>query len=435
MSIVYNPSVVTDGLVFCLDAANQKSYSYSENLLNTSTPGGAYWQTSLYATAVANAVMAPDGTMTGVRLVENSRNDYQVFYSTAPANVVPNMYYTNSIYLKAAGRNYAVIYAGGSSAWSAGGTPNARIDLTNGTLIAGSNNYPVTITPAANGWYRVSSYGQANSTGTGGGVISLNVGALANNTTGAVYQGDGTSGIYVWGAQIQTGNVVTALTQTTTTPVAMSTTANDLSGYNNFGTFANNVTYSPTNGGAFVFDGVDDYISVTENANMTPQVLTFEVALKINSFTNISYGGASNTQQYILLRQNTRIGGFEGYTIVYDETNTRFFMTATPSGGTQYNLYGSANIVANTPYIVTGVFDSTLMSLYVNGVLQTTAAKASGIDYNVGHTLKLGRSVANGTTWDTAFNGNIYYAKMYNRVLSPNEIKQNFNATRGRFGI
>jgi hypothetical protein len=32
-------------------------------------------------------------------------------------------------------------------------------------------------------------------------------------------------------------------------------------------------------------------------------------------------------------------------------------------------------------------------------------------------------------------NGNIYNCLRYNRALSPTEIQQNFNATRGRFGI
>ena len=170
MSITYNTSMVLNGLVFCLDAANQKSYSHSENFFNTSTPEPTYWQVSTYATRTANAVTAPDGTLTGVKLVENTRNDYQVFYATSQVAAIPNMYYTNSIYVKAAERTYAQIYAGGGSAWLNSAGPSARVNLSNGTLVAGTNNFPVSITAAANGWYRIASYGQANATGTGTGV-------------------------------------------------------------------------------------------------------------------------------------------------------------------------------------------------------------------------------------------------------------------------
>ena len=33
------------------------------------------------------------------------------------------------------------------------------------------------------------------------------------------------------------------------------------------------------------------------------------------------------------------------------------------------------------------------------------------------------------------YNGDQSIAKVYNRVLTPNEVKQNFNAIRGRYGI
>ena len=214
------------------------------------------------------------------------------------------------------------------------------------------------------------------------------------------------------------------------------TTWNDLSGNNNNGTLTNGPTYNSSNKGGIVLDGIDDYISVTENANMRPQTLTAEITLKINSTTNTSYGGAPNTIEYILFRQNSRTANFEGYVINYSETPQTFSCGATPAGGTpQYGISAVSTTPVGQICSVSAVFDSTSMSLYLNGRFQNSGVKASGISYNNTHTLKIGRSVPVGASFDAATNGTIYSVKIYNRVLSSSEILQNYNAIKGRYGL
>jgi hypothetical protein len=210
----------------------------------------------------------------------------------------------------------------------------------------------------------------------------------------------------------------------------------DLSGFNNNANLINGTSFSNQNNGGFVCDGVDDYINITENQNMKPQILTAEVAVKINSHTNVGFGG-DPTFQYILFRQNSRTGNFEGYVINYIESTANFSCGATPSNGTpQYGITSANNsVVLGRPYIVTAVFDTTMMYLYINGVLVNSGIKASGIDYNASHTLKIGRSVPIDNTFDAASPATFYSIKIYNRALSSFEISQNFNALRGRFGV
>ena len=209
---------------------------------------------------------------------------------------------------------------------------------------------------------------------------------------------------------------------------------NDLSGNGNNGTLINGPTFSSSNNGNITFDGVNDYVSVTENINMRPQILTVEFAAKITSTTNT--GSAPNIQ-YIIFRQNTRTSAFEGYNISFLETNSCFYMSATQSGTSpQYTVIANSNTAPiGTISIVTAVFDSTAMSIYVNGVFQNSGLKASGINYNSTHTLKIGRSVAVGSTFDGALNGSVYFVKIYNRALTSDEILQNYNNSKEKYGL
>lgn len=242
---------------------------------------------------------------------------------------------------------------------------------------------------------------------------------------------------YQTGPRIVTDGLVFCVDAADTNSYAGSgTTWNDLSGNGNNGTLINGPIFSSANRGGIVFDGIDDYVSITENANMRPQTLTAEVTLKINSTTNTTYGGAPSTIQYILFRQNSRTSNFEGYTIGYNETTSSFGITATTSTGTQYSINTPSGIspVGGINFI-SAVFDTASMSLYNNKIFQASGVKASGIDYNNIHTLKIGRTVPSGAAFDASANATIYSVRIYNRVLSTNEILQNYNATKGRYGL
>jgi hypothetical protein len=68
------------------------------------------------------------------------------------------------------------------------------------------------------------------------------------------------------------------------------------------------------------------------------------------------------------------------------------------------------------------------MDIYINGVLGESIASNVNVSTNI---VNLGRYQGNGRP----LNGNIAQTLIYNRVLTAQEIQQNFNATRGRFGI
>jgi hypothetical protein len=156
--------------------------TYSESFDNAAFTKG---QCSI----TANAATAPDGTLSADKLVENTSNDAHVVYRNPGGTDA-----TFSFFAKAAGRNWVGVLSnnGNISFFNIG-------NGTLGTIQAGST---ATITPYSNGWYRCTLFNTHPSFG-----VSIYL-ATANGTE--TYTGDGTSGAYIWGAQLEAGAYATS---------------------------------------------------------------------------------------------------------------------------------------------------------------------------------------------------------------------------------
>jgi len=167
--------------------------------------------------SIANATTAPDGTVTADKLVESSdvsNVTHEVNHAAISLAAVP---YTYSVYAKAAERSWIAISiqgnytffnvtagAGGVGVNAAGNTPN--------------------IVALPNGWYRC----EVTRTATAANNFGLIRIASGDNTVS--YTGDGTSGIYIWGAQLNLGSTAMsyqriAATPTLSTPPTYATTS------------------------------------------------------------------------------------------------------------------------------------------------------------------------------------------------------------------
>lgn len=78
----------------------------------------------------------------------------------------------------------------------------------------------------------------------------------------------------------------------------------------------------------------------------------------------------------------------------------------------------------------TGTYDGANVRLYQNGTLVKTNPYTTAIANSAG-ALEIGRGGGAAYYWD----GNINQVILYNRALTDSEVLQNFNATRGRYGI
>jgi hypothetical protein len=181
-----------------------------QNLLLQSNTFNTYW--TLTAASVAMGISDPFGGSTAWSLTEDSTTSGH--YVNTSLTSVNGLTYTYSAYLKQNTRTCAQLIL--TSIGTAGGNVIAGFDLTAGTTAGASSGGTATITAVGNGYYRCSV------TVTATVVIASTVqirSALTSSTTVSSYAGNGTSGIYIYGAQIEIGSVTNTYIPTTTTAV------------------------------------------------------------------------------------------------------------------------------------------------------------------------------------------------------------------------
>lgn len=190
---------------------------------------------------------------------------------------------------------------------------------------------------------------------------------------------------------------------------------NDLSGNNNHGTLINGPTYSSSNKGSIVFDGINDSVVTSLNIGTS---FTWNIWYKTNivssSFRNlISIRGPS----YMLMLLNAT------------NNSMGFWASDTLTSGPSLNM---DSISTNVWYFATFAREGNSISngykAYMNGIFR--GSSNTGIWSSSSPIVLGGRE-------DVAqfLNGYISQVSIYNRSLSPQEILQNYNAAKGRFEL
>jgi hypothetical protein len=179
----------------------------------------AAW-TKLNVTVTPNTIVAPDGTLTADKLVENTSNANHFVYNDTPYTLTAQAY-TWSAYAKKGERNWLIINAFDTT------SRITYFDLNAGVVGINAAGNTATITPVGNGWYRCTVSRTAAASALG--YIELRV-ASADGTSS--YTGDGFSGLYLWGAQIEAGAFATSYIPTVASQVTRSADAASMTGTN-----------------------------------------------------------------------------------------------------------------------------------------------------------------------------------------------------------
>ena len=164
--------------------------SYSERFEN------AAW-TNVNSSEVANATTAPNGTLTADNLIPSATTAQHGTLQAATLNALSQ--YTYSIYFKPNGYTAAILRLTGSTIW--GPTDGIVVSFETATmtttLISGTPT--TTFTSVGDGWYRCSVTATTIASGSSNAVV------YAKDYS--PYLGNGTSGIYLWGAQVNEGTL------------------------------------------------------------------------------------------------------------------------------------------------------------------------------------------------------------------------------------
>jgi len=437
---------------------NTASPTIKNNFIYSQNQSNVAWVTQ-NSVVTANAAIAPDGTLTASKLVGNNgvtgrKSVYQNKTITANTN------YTYSVYLKKAEFDSATIWfdVPGTTPFAYQGSASLA-NLTLGT-VSGSQT---SITNVGNGWYRCATTASSN-------VSSVNFQVSQGDPNGVgTPAGNGTSGIFIWGEQLELGNTATiyqpiaaANTLVTTgmaqrvdnggnmyvsnifdeftgAPVADSslllwadaaqpgsypgtgTTWTDLSVNTNNATLSTVTFNNDQFGGRMTFNGSSSAASLVTSKFNTPYTgKTVFVVARMNSA-----GWTAGVATYRAMFGSGDVNRNFNFYVFKNSSDTFQLHFSTPGAATQTGVL--AGLTNDTWFIAAVTNSSTAATYYLNGSsVYTTAATLS--QYLTTTAEYIGRA-------DNYWYGDIAQVMVYSRALSADEISDNYNALKRRYGL
>ena len=204
------------------------------------------------------------------------------------------------------------------------------------------------------------------------------------------------------------------------------TTWTDLSKNGNNGTLTNGpITAEGINKGIISFDGTDDEVvtvsnvDITGDADRTLCVWYYHNSRNVLHLNIIGYGSQGDGQIFDIMSR---------YDNGYDRVVGHFY-------GVNYDTLSSLPSRSTTNYLewnyVCVTKEGTLVSVYSNGEFSNSV----NLTLNTSNSpLRIGKGTWGNSTVNN-YSGMISSVHMYNRALTAAEIKQNYNATKGRFSV
>jgi hypothetical protein len=215
--------------------------------------------------------------------------------------------------------------------------------------------------------------------------------------------------------------------------VSGSTAWNDLSRGGNNGTLISGATFDSGNGGSIVFDGSNDYVDIINPSILQSQF--FSISVWINPST------ATNVITSLIDYDHTNTPALrQGWVIQSsDATTNRYYYFAYWDGTNfQPNAGGPGIGIQTTNFIwqnLTYIKNGTSVVGYLNGTQVYTATTSNAtILYLPNRNLAIGKVVST-TAGNRSYNGKVAQTLIYNRALTSQEVLQNYNATKRRFGL
>ena len=207
----------------------------------------------------------------------------------------------------------------------------------------------------------------------------------------------------------------------------------DLSGFSRNGTIYNGAVYSSDGGGSFVFDGLNDYVDLSSPSNRWAWTPGDNAGLKSASFE--VWVKTSDTSGRIFSKPWNGAGEYN--------------YGATPGGwssviGSQINTLSFSSVANGQWRHLVYLIDSIKKWVYMDGVLvvgptnhNITNTVPDRGDSSLPLTLMTLFPYGGASYWEYpthAINGSLSYVKIYDRLLTSEEIATKYNTTKLRYG-
>ena len=420
MGLGHSPSIITSGLVMCVDAANYKSFkgTPSTNLLYSLNNTIGEVNTTGFKSSYGNEVaFIPSLGYKTIRYC-NIFNDYSITGNCCPRlfDYGGNVVSQNITVLPSTTYTYQIIYK------TTSGYTNAnymyRYEYNGGTYVGEAGVHSDSNrTSLGDGWWFA--WGQ------------FTTGSTTNNLwlTGMWYYQYGVyDKVSVAGVSLHQGTYIIRpehmlLPQENRgSTVATGGGWSDIIGGGNNGELVNGPTYSSSNGGSLVFDASNDMVIASNNIALDTQTPSVEVWVKTNATTQNGFWfekGQVNSQ-YSLFQEGGAIQWRQYFS----------------SGQGLTNLSTTTATYMNTSnwYQVVGTFSSGRRRLYINGTLVNSDSQAGTIATDASG-MSIGVYGGYSGSRGYYYNGNLAICRIYSKELTAAEVQQNFSALRGRFGV
>jgi hypothetical protein len=170
-------------------------------------------------------------------------------------------------------------------------------------------------------------------------------------------------------------------------------------------------------GNALSFDGSDDYVEVADSSS-----LDITNTITISAWINGTYTG----NHHVVRKLNDTSQGV----IYLLRVNGSGILQPALNNGTPYTIFNSTNSLQNnTWYHVAFTYDGNNVKIFINGVLDSTTSYTGNI-VTSGNVLRIGRG-------DPAdyFNGTIDNVKIWDRALTAEEIKTDFDPKQSDYQV
>jgi hypothetical protein len=450
MAASSGPEIINDGLVLCVDGANQKNSAKGfKNLLNLSTwtlGTGGVTGFSINGTIAENQRVLDTGPF-GVSTVvwdtpsNDATSDADGGWDSSLINIDPTKMYRFSVWMRRKTIGNGSYYLGCRGTNSAN-TNEGVLNRSNGSVNTNAyfiaTTWPVAV--SAGDWMLI--VGHVWPAGSGTGSVHENTGLWTTSGTKLFPITD-----FVWQATnvktIHRSYLYYSTDITTnqqwyqpridlcdgTEPSVAELIAGigskwfDLSGNGNNGTFTNSPAPYNTSG-YITCDGVDDYVQFPSfSLGSDPLVTINQWIYRTANFNTAGYwglgGGSGNN-------------GINGYTSVQNKIGWDLWGQSTFHTGQDYPL----NQWVNVCWVKTATtFTTSTLKIYINGVefpLNNTVRNNSST-VNLRTSFTVGRLSDNTNLYHAP--GNIGLTQVYSRALLSTEVRQNFEAMRSRYGI